>query len=387
MFPVSQAFLNATRGSHQLVSRARIVTPGFIGTSPPENRDLEIITGSVTLDNNADIRGTLDIDVAEPWPNSNTTNDVVPYGTEIQITRGIVFGTGDIRVPLGIFRITDVEQDDVRGGPLRVIASDRMHGIIESKLELPRVFTNSTFTFTVGQVVDALVQDVYPGQIPQWDDLSVATGYNFPISRNGVVVEEDRFDYINSMMVSLGKIWYFDYRGQLVVRTITTGFSTTPVYSVNAGENGVLVSANRQLNREGVFNVVRVVGTGFGGAPVYGVARDLDSSSATYYYGPFGKVPKFITSSTLSTPADCVVAAQAELRRRMGFPYSVDFSMVPNPALEPWDTVEVVYPTNLEAQPHTRTERHVLDQLTIGLGTDSAMMCNTKLSTNQGATA
>lgn len=386
MFPVSQAFINATRGSHQIVSRARIVTPGFIGTSPPENRDLAIVTGSVTLDNNADVRGTLNMDVAEPWPNSNTTNDVVPYGTEVQITRGIVFGTGAIRVPLGIYRITDVEQDDVRGGPLRVIGSDRMQGIIESKLELPRVFTTNTATFTVGQVVDALVQDVYPGQTPQWDDLSVATGYNFPIARNGVVVEEDRYDYINTMMVSLGKIWYFDYRGQLVVRTITS-FPTAPVFSVNAGKNGVLISADRQLNREGVFNVVRVVGTGFGGRAVVGVARDLDPASATYYYGPFGKVPKFITNNTLSTEASCIAAAQAELRKRMGFPYNVDFSMVPNPALEPWDAVQVVYPTNLEAQPHTRTETHILDQLTIGLGTDSAMMCNTKLSTNQGATA
>ncbi len=381
MFPVSAAFLEAVRGSHKVVSRARIVTNGFIGTSPSESRDLKIVSGAVTLDATADVRGTADLEVAEKWPNANTIEDIVPYGTEVQITRGIVFGSGSVqRVPLGIYMITNTEQSDVSGGPVRITLSDRMYRIVEGKLEIPRVFP---VTATVGDVMLALVQQIYPNQVPEWDDETTVTGKNKTIDRAGIVVEEDRFDYLNNMVQALGKIWYFDYRGQLVVRTPPASF--TPVYTVDAGEKGVLVGATRSLNREGIFNIVRALGEGLGGVPVYGIAEDDDPASVTYVGGQFGRVPKFISSPYITNAAQAVAAARAELNLRKGFPYSVDFSMVPNPALEPLDGVTLVYPIDLETQPHQRFEEHVLEQLVIGLGTDTAMMCNTKLSTNRGA--
>lgn len=382
MLPVSDAFLSAVRGSHNIVSRVRIVEPGFIGTSPPLGRDLKIISGSVTLDADADIRATSSFEVMEKWPNTNTTLDVVPYGTEVQITRGIVFGNGSVqRVPFGIFRLTGVEQPDAPYGPLRVTASDRMSGIIEAKLEIPQVFDAAT---TIGMVLDTLVGQVYPDQIPvPWEDMSATTGYNKPLGREGIVAEEDRFGYLDNLVKAVGKIWYFDYTGQLQVKNTPT--STDPVFSVSSGADGVLVEADRNLSREDVFNVVRAIGEALGGAPVYGIAKDLDPDSVTYYYGPFGKVPKFITSTKIDSPSAATAAAQAELQKRKGLPYNVDFSMVPNPALEPWDPVQVIYPVDLENQPHQAIEYHVLRQIVIGLGSQTDMQCNTRLTTNRGA--
>lgn len=370
MLPVSSAFLGTVRGSHRIVVRARVITPGATGADPP-GRDLAITDGTVTLDASADVRGTLDLTVAEAWPASVGTDELAPYGTEIAVSRGIVLGNGVIeRAPLGIYRVTAVEQEDAPAGPLRVTGSDRMSGLIEAELVAPVQYLK---TQTYADVVADLVQAVYPGQPIEWDD----TSGSGTLGRT-TIVEQDRFGFLRDMVTSLGKIFYFDYRGVLVI--VDAPEATASVFDVDAGGGGVLVSASRSLTRQDVYNAVVATGEAMDDfAPATAVVVDADPTSATYWDGPFGKVPLFHSDPLIVTTAQATKAATQLLSANRGLPYSVDFSAVPNPALEPWDPVLVRYPPQAAASPHVAVETHVLEQVTVPLTPDAALTAKTRL--------
>lgn len=372
MLPVSDRFLAAVRSSHQIVSRARLVTPGQEGADPV-GVDLGVVDGQVTLDGTADVRGSLDLTLAEPWPTGNTTSYVVPYGSEIAVSRGVVFGNGVIeRVPLGIYRITNVEQGEAPDGPLRVTGQDRMSAVVEGRLVAPVQYGPAT---TYGTVVADLVQEVLPGQGIEWDD---ATDTD-TIGRT-VVVEEDRFAFLNELVTALGKVWWFDYRGVLVITDPPD--PTVPVVDVAAGRGGVLVAMSRALSREGMFNAVVASGEGADDVPpAYGAAYDFDPASVTYWHGAFGKVPTFFSSPLLTTDAKARKAARSMLVKALGLPYEVGFGMVPNPALEPLDAVRVIHPPQAVNTPDVLIELHVLEQLTVGLGADTTMTASTRRQT------
>lgn len=373
MFAVSARFLAAVTGSHGIATKARLVTtPGDTGADVA-GRELAVLSGRVTLDAQADIRGRLDLTVAEPWPTSFEVDQLVPYGSEIAVWRGVEFGNGDVeRVPLGIYRVDTVEQGEAPLGELTVTAYDRMKGIVDARLLSPVQYTAGT---TNGDVVEDLVTAVYPAAVIEWDDASDAE----TLGRK-LVVAEDRYAFLRDLAAGLGKVIYFDYRGVLVIRTPPD--PAAPVLDVAAGAGGVLVSARRLLSREGVYNAVAATGEAVDDEPpAFGVAYDDDPGSPTYWDGPYGKVPRFYSSPFLTTDAKARAAARTVLLGNLGLPYAVDFSMVPNPALEPLDAVRVCYPPVLDGRsPAAARENHVLDTLVIGLGSSEAMAATTRLS-------
>lgn len=369
MLPVSSGFLAAVRSSHQIVPRARVITPGATGVDPP-GRDLAVVDGTVTLDATADVRATLDLTVMEAWPDTATTADLVPYGTELAVSRGVVFGNGAIeRAPLGIYRISSVEQADAPAGALRITAADRMAGLVEAKLLAPLQYLAGQ---SLGDVVADLVEGVYPAAVIEWDDATDAVTLT-----RAQVVESDRYAFLNDLITAHGKVWYFDYRGVLVIRTAPD--PGVPVWDVDAGAGGVLVAASRRVTREGVFNAVAATGEALDDAPPpFGVATDTDPASVTFWDGPYGKVPRDYSSPFITSDAQAVTAAAAILAQSLGLPYSVDFTAVANPALEPLDPVQVTYPPVLGARPIVRREVHVVDALTIAVA-GATMAAGTRL--------
>ena len=132
---------------------------------------------------------------------------------------------------------------------------------------------------------------------------------------------------------------------------------------------------SRRLTREGVYNGVVATGEGLDReTPVRAVVVDTDKTSPTYWYGPFGKVPRFFSSPLITTSGQAALAAATMLTKQLGLPYAVDLSLVPNPALEPYDPITVRYPG--------RSEVHVLDRLTIPLTADGPLTASTREQTN-----
>jgi hypothetical protein len=365
MRPVSDRFLETIRGSHRAVFQALVVAPGQTGTSPT-GTDLPILSGDVRFDAQAAVRSTLamDTDGTDTFPLA-ASDDLAPYGNEIFVRRGISFAGGSAEwVSLGYFRINSCEQDEAPDGPIRIAATDRMAGIVEARLLAPVQYGP---TALYGTVVEELVQEVYPWATIEWDDSTESD----PIGRT-VIAEEDRFQFLNELVTSLGKMWFWDHRGVLVIRDVPD--SQDWAWQVDSGENGVLISLSRELSREGVYNAVAATGEALDtNAPPRAVAYDDNPDSPTYWNGNFGKVPRFYSSPFITTTSQAGTAAAAVLRQNLGLPYNVDFAQVPNPALEVRDAVLVKL--------RLRSEIHVIEQMTIPLTAEQPMTAITKEQT------
>ena len=344
MRPVSDAFLAALTGSHNMAVRVRAVPAGQTGTSPTGGIELRLAGGGgdVQLDGTAAVRSTLEVEIlaVDPdtgedlWP-AGSSNTLTPYGqTELFVERGIVFGGGSVEyVSLGYFRIDDVEQPDAPRGPIRISGSDRMISVVDAKLTAPQQYAA---TATYGDVVAALMTEAISGVTIEWDDAGVEGD---AIGRS-VLVESDRYAFLAELFTGLGKIAYFDHRGIMVIRTPPN--PSVPVWAIARGREGVMVSASRSISRSGVYNGVVATGEAFDtDAPARGLAVDSNPDSPTLWGGPFGRVPREFSSPLLTTDNACRLAAATVLRRSLGLPYNVDVTAVPNPALEPYDPIAV----------------------------------------------
>jgi hypothetical protein len=368
MRPVSDAFLATVRGSHRAVFEARAVAPGQTGVDP-DGTVIAIEGGDVQMDANAAIRSTLDLATdGALWPNG-AGDLLAPYGNEIFVRRGVAFGGGATEwVSLGYFRIEAPEQDEAPDGQIRIAGKDRMAGLVDARLLAPVQFPASA---TLSAVFGQLVGEVYPGAVIEWDDDTDTD----TLSR-ALIAEEDRHGFLADLVTAAGKIWYWDHRGHLLIRSAPD--PADPVVDVDHGQGGVLVSLSRRLTREGVYNAVVASGDGADtAAPARGVAVDGNPNSPTFWDGPFGKVPRFYGSPFITTDAQARAAAAGILGRSLGLPYAVDFSAIPNPALEPDDAVRVRY--SGERPP----EIHVIERLTVPLTVEAALTASTREQTTQ----
>jgi len=348
--PVSARFLAALRGSHRAVSQAFIVEPGQSGVDPV-GTEIPIIGGDVRYDAKAQVRSTLVMETVGDFPDRASAS-TAPYGNEIFVRRGLDFGGGAIEwVSLGYFRIQSIEQDDAPTGLLRITANDRMQGIVDGRPFSPIRYGP---TQPLGVVVESLVAPVWGWADIEWDDAT-----DDELLGRALIVDEDRYAALDEVITSRGKIWYWDYRGILVIKDPPS--TTSPVWSCDSGANGVLVQMSRELSREGVYNAVVATGEAFDAeAPAYAVVYDNDPDSPTYFNGgKFGRVPRYYSSPFLLTNAQAKSAAEKLLAQSIGLPYAIDFTNVPNPALEPWDPITV--------KVDDRSEVHIIDTLTIPL--------------------
>lgn len=370
MRPVTARYLDAVRDTHQIVTRVKFVTPGQTGTTPA-GVELDVVDGALVLDGGAAVRTSGDLTLAEPWSDDGT--GIAPYGQELYVERGVVYGNGQREfVGLGYLRIVGVDQAEAPTGPLKVAVADRMSAIIDARLLAPVQYAASA---TYGSIVTDLVQAAIPSQTIQWDDAT-----NLSTVGRVLVADDDRYEFLNTLVTSVGKIWYFDHRGILVIKSPPN--PTTSVSEVSSGRGGVLVEAARSLSRAGIYNAVKATGESMDDVPpVFAVAYDLNPLSLTYWNGPFGKVPTFYSSPFITTTAQALSAATGLLSRSIGLPYEVNFGMVPNLALEPLDAVTVVYPPDMTKNPHVRREVHVLDTLRVPLAGPGAVTATTRQAT------
>lgn len=371
MRSVSAQFQAAVTGSHRVAHRARVLAPGYNGVNPgPLNTDgspqnsLLIESGTVTFDRTAQVRGSLDITISAAWP-SSATDLITPYGNEIYVERGVVYGDGSTEwVGLGYYRINDVEQQSAPVGPIHITGTDRTQGLIDQTLTAPVAFAAGS---TIITVIQSLVLAVFPWAVFDYDAL---LGTSTLAATQ--VTTQDRFQFIDDLVKAYGMVWYWDHRGMLYIHPAPN--PAVPVLTVKAGPGGVLATLSRTLTRSGISNGCMVTGEQASDAPpVFALVVDNNPNSPTYWYGNFGQVPEFFSASTLQTVIQCQTAGRARLQQSTGLPYEVDFSMVPNPAVEPLDCVQLQYPG--------RAEIHVLDSIVVPLDVSTAMAGTTRQQT------
>jgi hypothetical protein len=357
-------FASVITGSHTARFRA-VLTEGFQTGNDPRGQALRVVNGGVEYDETADIRSTGDLTIAESWP---TPRDLsfAPFGGEVFLARGVDMGsTGVMWAPMGYYRISKTSQSDAAKGPLALDLDDRMATLIDSRFTQPRQWLVLT---TVGDIINEVVLEVYPDAVIVWDDDSDQAQLG-----RSLIVEESRLEVLKTLADGLGKIFYWDEIGQLVFRDIPP--EDEVVWTVNAGPRGVMVSSNRSLSRDGVYNAVVVTGEGADEIePVRAIAFNGQENSPTFFGGPFGRVPRFYSSSFITTQSQAENAAVSLLRRSLGAPYDIGLSAVPNPAVRPYDVIRVVYNDG------TR-EVHIVSRVSVPFDVDSPITIATRQST------
>jgi len=169
-----------------------------------------------------------------------------------------------------------------------------------------------------------------------------------------------RAEALHALALAAGGETYFDANGDYVFDRQAGG--TEPVWTLDAGEAGVLVGADESLNRTGVYNGVLFQGQSTAdAAPIVALATDDDPTSPTRWGGPFGKVARIEQSSAVTTLEQAEEAAAILLDRRLTLTRALTVTTAPNPAIEAGDVVTVLFPDG-------REERHIVDAVRIGLG-------------------
>lgn len=362
MRPVSDRFLAEVRRSHRVYVEAWLWPAG--GTDAVR---IPITDGSVTLDATAAVRGRCDIQVEHADWIPNTAGDrLSPFGAEIEIRRGVIYSDGTTEsVALGRFGIEGAEvSDDGTGAGVRVEAMDRAERMSKAKFEdVYQVASGTDFT----KAILDLAQEAFPA-VPYMDGFLAAS----PISLGRPVTAQpgdDRWEFMQGLATALGMVLYFDGDGVLTLRAYA---AKGPVLELVEGEGGVLLSASRSWSRTSAFNRVIVTGESTTSNVYRGVATDLEPSSPTYYYGPFGRCPEFRTYPDIVSDTQAETVAASILAQHIGTASTVSFGMVPNPALEPEDTILISRPSI------GVDENHIIDSLTIGLAATEQMSGTTR---------
>ena len=329
MYPVSDRFLETLAESHRVATRVQLfLTNGDVV-------DLEHTGGSVTVDRAQAIRRTCTVTGADPTLIPRTpTDQLATYGAKLRISRGIDYGDGSQElVPLGVFRLDTVD-GDVNEGPVSLQGKDLSAIVADDKFTAPFKVSG-----TVVGAVTALIQR----SIPAADVISLII--DTPIGSRVFDIEADPWAGAQEIAAAAGAEVYCNADGVFVIAALPNLLTTPPVWAIEATEGGVYISGNRAMTSDSVNNGVLARGenTSENVPPVSYLAVDDDPTSPTYWDGPFGRRPKFISSSAYTTVNACAQAANAELAKSKAPNASGDITSLPNAALEPGDVLRVMH--------------------------------------------
>lgn len=359
---MTASFADALRSSHGLALQATAYPPGG------DPVDLDISDGSVTIDRTADNRRSATITLSDPtlYP-TRPTDPVAPYGTEVILYRGIRYAASQDLVKLGVFRLQDAERAQPLTTGLPVTLWDRSKGVQDARFPYPRRFAAQTAI----ELVELLISEVYPSI-----NFFVTTTADLTTTVPKHVVAQDRWGEVMRLIKAHGCEAFFNADGNFVIQDIPDPGTATPVWTVDAGPDGVMVSVNDKVTRDGAPNIVIASGASKDGTsdPVtsqYPHGYDTDPSSPTYYLGAYGKVTRYYSNPHIRTQTAANKVADAQLADHLGASRTVSFGAVPNPALEAGDAVQIT-------RPDGTGEIHIIDALEIPLSPSGVMTGETR---------
>lgn len=382
-YPHSARFQETIAGSHVALVRLTLLSKVVVGADPRTTAgpgywwDLPLHdsgSADVTLDSTSDVKGSLQLTVPGEW-----WDQVAPFGAEVHAERGVSFGDGTSElVPLGYYRIEDVDQDDAPYGPVTLDLVDRTGVLAGVEAALPwqiptgtshrAIFDRLTAGSADGVGGYGMYGAPYVAHPVDW----TGAGYDpdTTVTTKAAVVEDGVGEFLASMVAEQGAVIVALATGELAVVARERAEGATPDITLREGATGTLVKASRRISRAGVFNYVRTTGSDPAAVTGYRFAYLTDPSSPIRFNGPFGPVGRRYASPLLKDSEAADAAAETILARSTGLPTELSAWTVPNPTIRPLDAVEVVLPTGVSV--------HVVDRVTIPLSGSSPVQVSTR---------
>lgn len=343
--PLPSWWTQAVRQSHEITVEAEVWAGRYVSdpTDPDaatvDHLDLDVVAGRVDLDTTRAAWRTCSVDLVDRTGliTPRTAEDyLTPYGHEIVLRRGIVYGSSRFVVPLGVFLISDVdvsEGDD--GVSIQLTGVDRSARISRNKWTQP-------VTSPAGTPVVAAIE---AGLVSRWGDVTldlIDTGDTTPLIVYEAGDSSDPWRDAQALAESVGTVLYFDADGVVRQRVPPDPTGQAAVASYARGEASVLLTTGRRISSEDTYNGVVVTGESSSGSVVFsGEAWDDNPASPTYRLGPFGQVPYFVTSPLVTSTTQAQAAAVGLLQRFLGRAEAVEWESIVDPALDGLDVIEV----------------------------------------------
>lgn len=355
MWSVSQAFLRTILGPHRVASLLEFHNGDGVW------QPLTVQSGEVTADRTSQTRWSLNVTVTDDARLS-------AYSSKLRAHRGVYVGGQVEWVPLGVYRVEDVDRSTEDGN---ATLSGLSYEIIVSDAAflIPRSVRGDAES-AIRELITEVIPDAFV-------DFRTAPGQIAPITE-----DQDRWGIIDgsdddaSIANSLGAEVFCDNIGRFVVADIPA-LKKPPAWEVS---DGVLVSASDTQTRDGVKNVIVVTGESLGEGETVGPAYafDDDPYSPTFAgrdlfgsAGPFGRVVEHYSSSAFKDIGACERAAKGRLANSLGLRQTRKFQAAPNPALVPGDVVRL-------KPPGERASDHVVDRVNISLGNSAVIDVDTR---------
>lgn len=337
MIPVTQEFLDVIKHSHQITS---VMT--FYQWDQPTagiaevDYTAKVISGSVTADRQQKARRNFSAEVAlHEW--EDVPVDII--SSRVQIWTGTYAGLSSMMVPVGVFRIDEIGR--INAGTLSLSGSSLEEYVIDDqwtaagKIAKNTPIINKIKEIIADSVPGAVEFDISPDAMARDELLPYDTPYK---------VGESKWDVVESLAFDIECDVYCDPMGRFRITPRPLMNGPKPVALLHEGPDGVLIALNTQVTRDKMHNGVVVISERSGGSETVthsGIALDTDPTSPTRWGGPFGKRPMTHQVKSLTSDAQCKAKAEAMLLEYKATTRTLDFSAIPNPALEPDDVVQV----------------------------------------------
>lgn len=340
MSRATDRFNAEVRRSHTVVSYVDVVSP------TNETKRLVAVGGDVTVDRTAAIRRGCRIECIDPTGEFTPTSAMsllTPYGTELRPYRGVRYSDGSEELhPLGVFRISvaTATESSTSGGnsgvKINLTAYDRSRTVARDK------FVN-TFTIPQGTNLVFAIKRIIGRTFPdaEYDMVSTFMATTAPKVYD---VMDNPWDAATELAKSMGCDLYFDVEGRVVLAPpVDIDAMPSPDFTYVEGPGCTMIDLGVEFSDEPGNNGVIVIGESPGDdkPPVRAEAWDMEPTSPTYRYGPYGEVPMSVTDTNCKTVAQCRAAAESLLKGLIGAPSMLNVASWVHPALEAGDIVEV----------------------------------------------
>ena len=348
---MSTRAVNAIRDSHEMRVYAAAFTPsgGVVDNLP-------VTGGSVVSDAGSQVRRTATVGIGDTdlWP-ADPVSILSPIGSELLVSYGVVLQPGEVEyITLIRGPITRVQRQipsASSGDAITVTVADRSSKVAEARFDAPtQTIAGATTVSEISRLITSVLSSV---------TVTDFTGSTKTAPQ--MEMERERWnDGIEKLADSIGAAVFALPDGNFAIRAEPT-VSDPPVWTLDAGDWGVLLAEDDEYSRDLTYNRVVASGQRVDGLipPVYAVASDTNVNSPTYINGPFGIKTRFYSSPLLTTVAQCQSAADSLLARVIGNHVNVSFTTLCNPALEAGDVIRLLF--------EDRDEVHIIDRVEIPL--------------------
>lgn len=332
--------------------------------------DLKISAGSVRKDASTYPRTTASLQIADI--SEAVAQLCTPFGSRIRIYRGLTYPDNTAELPL----IADLDIVSARlarpAAELTVQLADPSAAIASDQFDTPTPMPGVTVRTAISRILASRAYfggRVPSGSAPAADTAITAADYN---------VDGDGWDSIEQLADIASAECYFSADRTPILRAEPV-LKSTPDATLYALSGGTVTAIDSELIR--APNVLYFWGApDAAGKQIRGVAADRNQSSPTYVNGPYGRVTAREDRSTpFASQAAANTAAANMLARLQRGVRTVTVECVPNPAIEPGDTVEIRFASGA-------LERHLVRAVEIPAGPSDRMIveCSTTAYTTQG---